>query len=168
MSEDPLFDPWSTVDAPSTDDSAALAQPREGAGRRWRPSPKAGDMPRIRPAPTAGERLREVAVPRLEALGARLQVAFHRTLIDDRPGRSPPTIRFRLIPRPGPFDDVPAVPGSVLEIVGDEASFVTARLWLDPVAEEPAVERRVDAARLDEAWVDEIMFEFVEKALRRT
>lgn len=125
-------------------------------------------MPRIRPVAPAGERLREVAIPHLESLEARLQLASHRTLVDDRPGRTPPTIRFRLIPRPGPFDDVSAVPGSVLEIVEDDGSFVTARLWLDPVAEEPAVERRVDAARFDEAWIDEITLEFVAKALRRT
>lgn len=116
---------------------------------------------------TLTERLQDVVLPYLKALEARLQIARHRTLLDDRLERDPPAIRFRLIPRRGPFDDVSAVPGSVLEVVADDGSSVAARLWLDPVAEEPTDELRVDADRLTERWIDEIAMDFVEQALRR-
>lgn len=133
-----------------------------------RSAERSRNPPRSRPSKsTLTERLEDVAIPHLKALEARLQIARHRTLLDDRLGRTPPTIRFRLIPRRGPFDDVSAVPGSALEIVADDDASVTARLWLDPVAEEPAEERSVEGARFDEAWIDEITMEFVEKALRR-
>lgn len=93
-------------------------------------------------------------------------MARHRTLLDDRLEATEPCIRFRLIPRYGPFDDRPKVAGSVLELMVSD-SVVTARIWLDPLADEPTKEIDVDPSALSEAWIEGILVDFVSKSLRR-
>lgn len=105
-------------------------------------------------------------MPRLDALSARLAIARHRTLLDDRLDAEPSTLRYRLVPWRAPFDEPVAVAGSVLEIAVDDSE-VVASFWLDPVAEDPAEERRVDSGRLSEDWVGDVCLDFVARALRR-
>lgn len=113
------------------------------------------------------KRLRAMAVPLIEEAAIRLRAARHRTLLDDRLDRSEPVLRFRLIPWEGPFDEAPTVAGSVFELILAEPDVVIARRWLDPVAEAPETEIRVDAEKLDEAWIDRQLMAFVEKSLQR-
>lgn len=193
--DDFLFDPWSahgadagSPPAEATEEEAAREEtrPETKSPRRWtvrseptgarnRPSPSPPfhsipDHPRL---PGEGQpslmakRLRSLAVPRIEEMATRLRAARHRTLLDDRLDRSEPVLRFRLIPWEGPFDETPAVVGSVFELVLAEPDVVVARRWLDPVAEAPEAEIRVAAEKLDRAWIDGQLMAFVEKALRR-
>lgn len=112
------------------------------------------------------DRIRAVARPHLDAVAARLHIARHHTLIDDRLDSPARVIRFRVVPRPAPFDEPAAVPGSVLELVATDAT-TTARLWLDPVAEEPAEEVEIPAGDFSEAWLDAVVVDFVARTLRQ-
>ncbi len=121
---------------------------------------------RPRPADSAADRLRTVALPHLEAVAARLHIARHHTLLDDRLENQPATLRFRLVPRQAPFDGPVAVPGAVLELMAARSS-IGARLWLDPVAEEPAEELEVPLAQFTDAWLDGVVVDFVAQTLRQ-
>ena len=119
-----------------------------------------------RPIDSAADRLRTIALPHLEAVAARLHIARHHALLDDRLDNRPATLRFRLVPRQAPFDGPVAVPGAVLELTATRSS-VGARLWLDPVAEEPAEELEIPVAQFTEGWLDSVVVDFVAQTLRR-
>ena len=44
---------------------------------------------------------------------------------------------------------------------------VRGRLWLDPLSATPSEQTRVGAAKLTGAWVNRLLLDFVEKALRQ-
>ncbi|MBT8489181.1 MAG: hypothetical protein HKN72_02880 [Gemmatimonadetes bacterium] len=113
------------------------------------------------------DRVRAIALPHLEAVAARLHIARHHTLLDDRLDGPAGVLRFRLVPRPAPFDEPAAVPGSVLELVAAKAT-VGARLWLDPVAEEPAEDVEIPASEFSEDWLDAVVVDFVARSLRES
>lgn len=127
------------------------------------------------------EHLRDIALPRLEALATRLEVARHRTLLDDRLDRAEQVLRFRLMPWQAPFDVAGVVPGSVLELAvegvsskraggsggGGKGARVAARFWLDPLATTPAEETLIDARRLTDAWLEAVLLDFVGRVLGR-
>ncbi len=179
---------WRSVarprDLPGSPPEPAAASVRQDS-RPARPSPPARSVrerpgPIGPPAPTPtgrsapvrpkahplASRLQDLALPELEALVARLEVARHRTLVDDRLEGPDARLRFRLIPRRGPFDERGAVQASALELAVDENE-VVARLWLDALADAPTEEIRVDGSRLARPWVDRVLIDFVERALRR-
>lgn len=157
------------------------AEPAEGPTTRTETAPAAestkASVPRA-PEPAAGaarrtaspvvDRLRALAIPRLEDFATRLEASRHRTLLDDRLDRESPTLRFRLMPWLGPFDATTAVEGSVLELTVDGAQNpeVVARFWLDPLATAAAEELRIAAESLGDTWLDHVLTTFVAKALR--
>lgn len=105
----------------------------------------------------------------MEWLAREVEAAGHRTVLDDRLDTSAPSVRFRLAPRPGPFEETELVGGAVIEIAsgtGDPLQIV-GRLWLNPLSTRPTEEVRVPAPKLTEAWVDGLLLDFVEKALGR-
>lgn len=191
--DDFLFDPWSAggadagaPPAPATEEEPPPKEPAPKSPRRWtvpsepteapnRPSrppsfhsiPDHPRLPDEEQPPLVAKRLRSMVVPRIEEMATRLRAARHRTFLDDRLDRSEPVLRFRLIPWEGPFDDAPAVAGSVFELALAEPDVVVARRWLDPVAETPEVEVRIAAEKLDRAWIDGQLMAFVEESLRR-
>ena len=132
--------------------------------------------PRLVPDPTSGRPLPQplqlralqgIARPRLEELQARLHVSSHGAVLADLTDRETPSLRLRFVPRRGAFDEPDSSEGAVLEMAwNDEAGHVAARFWLDPLAEECTEEVTAPPARVDRAWVDRVILEFVGKALR--
>ncbi|MDX1494494.1 MAG: hypothetical protein R3253_10570, partial [Longimicrobiales bacterium] len=68
--------------------------------------------------------------------------------------------------RYGPFDERPKVAGSVLELMVADSE-VAARVWLDPLADEPTKEVTVEGSKVSEGWVESVLVDFVGKSLRR-
>jgi hypothetical protein len=150
-----VFDVWAAEER-----AAAGEAPREPAepaavGRGWSSAHRS-------------RRLRETVLPRLEWLVRKVEAAGHRTVLDDRLDSAVPSLRFRLTPRPGPLDDRPASEGAVIEIASGSGAplQIVGRLWLDPLSPSPTQEVRVPAAKLTEAWIDGLLLDFVERALR--
>lgn len=112
--------------------------------------------------------LRALVVPRLTTLTQRLEIAGHQTTLDDRLDQPTPSLRFRIQPWRGPFEDGRPEDGAVLELLlgGAPCTEIVGRLWLDPLSTTPSERTRVDAAKLTDAWVDRLLLDFVEKALR--
>lgn len=111
--------------------------------------------------------LRTLIVPPLADVRQRLEIAGHETTIDDRLDEAEPSIRFRVQPHAGPFDE-PATVGSVLEVrlETQPGPKVVGRLWMDPRAAGPGEEREVDAHELSRDWVDALLLDFLVKTLR--
>ena len=109
----------------------------------------------------------ELLVPLIEAWEPKLHVGRHRTATDDRLHRADHCFRFRLVPRYGPLDDPPSVPGSVLEVCIVDEETIAAHLWLDPLAEEPAEELTIEPSLLGSWWLEEVLLDFVAKTLRQ-
>lgn len=111
--------------------------------------------------------LRSLALPRLQRLAPRLAAERHRATIDERLGHEPPSIRFRIEPRPGLFD-FDEHRGAVLEVVqeGGPEGIVAGKLWLDPGSNEPTERRGVPVDEATGAWFDGLLLDFVRMALR--
>jgi hypothetical protein len=111
--------------------------------------------------------LRSLLLPRLDRLGQRLAAERHRTTVDERLGHDPPSVRFRIDPRPGPFD-LDERRGAVLEVVqeGGPDGVVAGKLWLDPMSSGPSERRGVPADEANGTWLDGLLLDFVRKALR--
>jgi hypothetical protein len=112
-----------------------------------------------------------MAVPRLEEAARRLQIARHEASVDDQLEATPPTLRFSLRPWRGPWTDELSPPRGtlVLSLEGSEASedVVSVRFWLDPEADEPTDEMRVPPARVNAAWLERLVLDFVRRLLER-
>jgi len=178
--DDPIFDPWSIgeTEAASQPPSEQVPSPVPAQSQpRWRSALGAQGVPVVRavpaPRPTAAtgpaEFLRTLMMPRLEGLIQRLESARHDTTLDDRLDQPTPSLRFRVRPWQGPFDETRAEEGAVLEVLVDEGPppEIIGRLWLNPLSTTPSEQSRVDSAKLTDAWVDRLLLEFVEKALRQ-
>lgn len=153
--------PWKPESPP-----AHAPPPTPGPTPTRRAEPRDPVAPRARPTPLT-ERVRALVVPRLTSLEARLQLARHRTVLDERLDGPSPAVRFRLTPWRAPFDERGPLQGSVLEIAVDEAEgTVAARFWLDVLSPTPTEELPIDARRLGEAWIEGVLIDFVQKALR--
>ena len=113
--------------------------------------------------------LRGLLMPQLTSLIQRLEMARHETTVDDRLDQPTPSLRFRIRPWRGPFDERRSGDGAVLEILVDEgkAPTVTGRLWLDPLSATPTEQSHVAAANVTDPWVKRLLLDFVEKALRQ-
>jgi len=131
------------------------------------PSPK---QPTQVPAPSGyASSLHRLLMPQLTSLIQRLEMAHHETTVDDRLDQPTPSLRFRIRPWRGPFDERRSGDGAVLEILVDEgqAPTVTGRLWLNPLSATPSEQSQVAAASVTDAWVHRLLLDFVEKALRQ-
>lgn len=161
--DDPIFDPWAIGEA-------RQSASEEPSTRRWivpkgQPTPMRTPLPR--PKALQGQTLQSVARPRLEEVQARLQIAGHGAVLADLTDREPPSLRFRLVPRRGAFDEVTAVEGAVLELTwDDEAGDATARFWLDPLVGTCTEAVMAPYDRVDVSWVDRVVLDFVAKTLR--
>jgi len=111
--------------------------------------------------------LRALIVPPLADIRQRLEMARHETTIDDRLDEAAPSIRFRVQPHSGPFDEATTV-GSVLEVrlEAKPGPRVVGRLWMDPAAAGPAEEFSVEVDRVSREWVDGLLLDFLVKTLR--
>lgn len=190
MIDDPIFDPWFVGDAEArADDVAPSTEPlvdERGAGsapaatggesvRRWiapTPSAHVPTVPRPSGRPTRPPEsphlgaLRSVVRPRLEALRARLDLAGHDVVLDDRTHHEIPSVRFRFSPRHGPFDEPEDLPSSVLEVLWDvNSGQIAARIWKNAVDEDWSDEVLASCARVDDAWIDRVIVGFVERTL---
>ncbi len=190
--DDPIFDPWS-IGEPEADPAPAprakrwrSASSQEGVPAT-RPVPAPVTQQRAeseqRPAPTnatpdpvpetpvpssAGHDLRALVIPRIEDLIQRLEMARHRTTVDDRLDRSPASIRIKVDPWRAPFDEGPPVSGSVLEILAEDGAspVIVGRIWLDALSASPTEQSQIDLSKLTPAWIEGLLLDFVAKALR--
>jgi hypothetical protein len=105
----------------------------------------------------------------MEWLAREVEAVGHRTILDDRTDSSAPSVRFRLVPRPGAFEEAEPVEGAVIEIASGPGAplQIVGRLWLDPLSAQPSEEVRIPAPKLTDEWVDRLLLDFVEKALGR-
>ena len=170
--DDPIFDPW------SISEQGPKAAPTERT-KRWRSAPGAERVKPVRSVPTRSRgktghalpgdvgTLRALLMPRLTRLAHRLQLARHRTNVDDRLDQPTPSLRLRMQPWQAPFAKQREGAGAVLEIRLDRgpAPIITGRIWTDPLAAAPTQQTQVEATKLTGAWVDRLLLEFVEKAL---
>jgi hypothetical protein len=113
-----------------------------------------------------------MAVPRLEEVARRLQIARHEASVEDQLEATPPTLRFSLRPWRGPWTDELAPPRGTLVLslegaAGASEDAVSVRFWLDPEAEEPTDEMRVPPVRVNAAWLERLVLDFVERLLAR-
>ena len=124
--------------------------------------------PTVPSASTAGNELGALVMPQIEDLIRRLEMARHRTTVDDRLDRSPPSIRIKVDPWRAPFDEGPPVSGSVLEILAEDdgAPIVLGRIWLDALSETPTEQSHIEVGKLTPTWIEGLLFDFVAKALR--
>ena len=179
--DDPIFDPWGFE---------SEAPPPTAPANRWRapsgltPTPPAtarsgprgtlseirgpAPLPRARLAGTAGF-LRSMAVPRIEEIARRLQLARHRAVLEDLLEGAPPLLRLTVHPWRGPWTKPLAPPVGVFELriepKADEE--LTLRLRLDLDADQPHEEVTLQVSQLNGASLDARVLEFVEKLLAR-
>ena len=113
--------------------------------------------------------LRALLVPPIETLSRRLIMAGHRTTVDDRLGQRPAALRFRIEPWQGPFDETAGRRGAVLEVTLEDAraARVAGRLWLDPLSKSPTEQTSVKVENVTSTWIDRLLLDFVEKALKQ-
>lgn len=145
-----------------------------GPGPTPPPSPHAG--PDLRRASVSADRprlagtpgfLRSMAVPRLEEIVRRLQMARHQAAVEDFLEAEPPTLRFTLRPWRGPWTEELAPPSGRLVLSLEDEDSVSVRAWLDPESEEPEHEAKVPPMRVSAAWLERLVLDFVERLLSR-
>jgi hypothetical protein len=112
--------------------------------------------------------LRQLTVPRLEALSRELRLARHRTELRDLLDSPMRIIRFELTPWLSPFS-ARSPTSAVLEIGLDCESDdrVTAWYWLDASAEGPYKSSTVPSDKLTSAWIQRSVLDFVVRVLGR-
>jgi len=99
-------------------------------------------------------------------------MARHRTQVDDRLDQPKPSLRLLMRPWQAPFANGTEGAGAVLEIVLEivldqgPAPTVAGQFWIDSPSAAPTHLARIDAKRLTGAWVDRLLLDFVERALR--
>jgi hypothetical protein len=186
--DDPIFDPWgaSGDGARPVRWRSNASSPGVPATRPLRarsriaslptdpvPAPTSELEPGPRPNREAGSTIRrgmllsELITPRLRAFATKLESARHHTVIDERVGQDPPTVRLRIRRWTGPFDPVDES-GSVIEFVEfDGAEHIVARLWLDPLRPKASHECDFAPADLDAIRIDGLLFDFLAKVLKR-
>ena len=130
------------------------------------PRPKPKPQPTLRVARPLVD-LRELIVPPLADIRQRLEMARHETTVDDRLDEAAPSIRFRVQPHAGPFDEATTI-GSVLEVrlEAKPSPRVVGRLWMDPNAAGPAEECAIEVDRVTRDWVDALLLDFLVKTLK--
>jgi hypothetical protein len=155
--EDPIFDPWSP------------GEPARTAGVS--PQPVSG-LHEVRPESGHGtvDFLRRGAVPRLEALCARLQRAHHQATLEDLLDRPERLLRFEMTPWAGPLSESVVHGPALLEIGvgGGPDGPATVWYWLDRSGQAPARMVTAQGSKLTVAWIERIVFDFVGEVLHRS
>jgi hypothetical protein len=108
-----------------------------------------------------------MAVPRLQEVARRLQVARHEAAVEDHLEGTPPLVRLRFRPWRGPLSRGAGPAEGTLEIAladGGEGQ-VVARAWLDASTDVPDQEARVHLSRLGAAWLEARVLDFVGRLL---
>lgn len=116
----------------------------------------------------AVDRLRAVATSCFHAVSQRLRMAGHETALEDRLDEPARLLRFEVSPRRGPLGRAP--PGSAMLEIGlgpASGDVVTAWYWLDRTSEAPERTTSVALDGLGAAWVEQVILDFVGKALAR-
>ena len=172
--EDPIFDPWSIRES-GPEPASTERRPRwrspvgaEGVARSWPAPTRLTAEPRNALSGHVGA-LNALLMPRLMRLVHRLEMARHQTRVDDRLDQPTPSLRLRMQPWQAPLAERHAGAEAVLEILLDPgpAPAITGRFWIDPPSAAPTHQTRVEATKLTGAWVDRLLLDFVEKALRQ-
>ncbi len=192
--EDPIFDPWASVDALQHPEENAPPSERSPRPRKtarapsppiwWADRPQTpvtadtvGKGPDDDPVPIshpgdqeglAGPVLTIVAEV-LHDVAGKLEGAGHSTAIDDRSLHVPAGLRFRLRPRLGPFDESRGG-GSVLEWVFcvDDPAMIAVRIWVDEFDTHPAKEVRIGVDTVTGNSVERSAVDFVRNVLQRS
>lgn len=170
--DDPIFDPWGDDDTGAAD-TAPVPAPVKGAAPRWR---SASARPPVRPPsverarlPGAAGFLRSMAVPRLEEVVQRLELARHEAALEDALDGPVPRVRLWLRAHPGPLDEEEPRGRSRLEMVLEEEPepLLRLRAWADPTSEDPSQLGEISLGRLGASWLDERVMMFVGDVLGR-
>ena len=152
--EHPLFDPW----APPPDELEAPVQEPDEPGV----APDESELEAV-------DRLRALATPRFHAVSQRLRLARHETALEDRLDEPSRLLRFEVSPWGGPFRAARRRASAMLEIGLAHGSddVVTAWYWLDRTSEAPQRTTSVAGDRLSATWIEQVILDFVGKALAR-
>jgi hypothetical protein len=123
---------------------------------------------RARLAGTPGY-VRSMAVPRLEEIAQRLQLARHEAVAEDLLDAALPVARLTFRPWRGPWTEKLSPPASALElaVTSPHSEQIAVRVWLDVEASEPTEEIRVPPSKLGAGWLEGVVLEFVQRALAR-
>ena len=110
-----------------------------------------------------------MAVPRLQDVTQRLQMARHEASVEDRLDGSPPSLRLTLRPWRGPWTEELHPPQGLLEVTLDAGPDgpVTLRTWLDDEADRPTEEAEVSPSKLSAGWLGSHVVHFIERLLAR-
>jgi hypothetical protein len=167
--EDPIFEPWSREESGS-DSEETLAD---------RGAPEAESVLEAAAAAEPSRELevdlphplglvRRIGVPRLEAISRELRLARHRTALVDLLEGPTRLLRFELTPWLSPLS-ARSPRSAVLEIglASESDTLVTAWCWLDASGEAPYKTSVVSSEKLDPAWVERTVLDFVARVLER-
>ncbi len=142
---------------------------REARAGWSRPGPRAAPAHAHHGIDEAIASLDALLKPRVERASQRLRVSRHGTDVDDRLDQRPPSLRLHLrrwvAPLQGPRKRGAAI--LEIELEGLRGETVTGRYWLDRRSLSPTVQRSVPIDGLTPGWLDELLLEFVDKALVR-
>lgn len=113
--------------------------------------------------------MRSMAMPRLQDIAQRLQLARHHATAEDLLDGAVPTARLTFRPWRGPWTEKLDPPVSALELalVVEPTEEIAVRVWLDVAAEEPTEEVVVPTAKLGAAWLEGVVVDFVQRSLAR-
>jgi hypothetical protein len=113
--------------------------------------------------------MRTMAVPRLQDIAQRLQLARHHATVEDLLDAAVPTARLTFKPWRGPWTEKLDPPVSALEltVLLEPAEQIAVRVWLDVAADGPVEEIPVPPSKLGAAWLESVVVDFVQRALAR-
>jgi hypothetical protein len=113
--------------------------------------------------------MRSMAMPRLQDIAQRLQLARHHATAEDLLDADVPVARMTFRPWRGPWTEKLDPPVSALEfaVVPEPAEQISVRVWLDVAAEEPTEEIVVPPTKLGAAWLEGVVVDFVQRSLAR-
>jgi hypothetical protein len=108
-----------------------------------------------------------MAVPRLQDVARRLQIARHTAAVEDRLDGPPPSLTLSLRPWRGPWTHELSPAGGRLELTLEDgpAGPVTVRTWLDATDDEATAETVGPAAKLSAGWLEAPALDFGERLL---
>ena len=147
----------------------APAEPRRP---RWsgRPAtPQARSAPPPDPVTEPVDFLRAVVVPGFQGLARRLEASRHYTSVQDLLDLPTPALRVLIWPRPGLLDRQGSRILATFELMLDRSApgRLTTSYWLGARPEHVIPMAEVPLDRLDLAWVETQILDFVQKVLDR-
>jgi hypothetical protein len=111
--------------------------------------------------------LRTMAVPRLEQVAQRLQMARHEAHVEDLLDGVPPAIRLTVRPWSNPMDEGREPMAGMLEFVVEPVAhgMILAQSWTGASFDVPLEELRVPPGSFGAAWLETRVLEFLAKLL---